>query len=104
MHGHKMSIVRPGTLTTDGSSVLDQVSLLHQNFDYPCVCNLSFFQKRGSEPPELERRRPKKRADYDVDLEHIPPASASSSASFTADYDFAEPTTSSQGKLGLFFW
>lgn len=76
MHGHKMSIVRPGALTSDGTSVLDQ--------------------KRGSEPPELERRRPKKRADYDVDLEHIP-APTSSSASVVADYDFVEPMTPSQG-------
>lgn len=78
MHGHKMSIVRPGTLTSDGTSVLDQ--------------------KRGSEPPDLERRRPKKRADYDVDLEHVPPP-ASSSASVTADFDY-EPVTFSQGPSG----
>jgi len=82
MHGHKMSIVRPGTLTSDGSGVLDQ--------------------KRGTEPPPQERGRPKRRADYDVDLEHVPPAtaaagSAASPAAIATEFEFIEPMTPATG-------
>jgi len=58
MHGHKMSIVRPGTLTTDGSGVLDQ-------------------KRDRNLPPSNESSRKKKRAEYDIDLEHPPPTGLS---------------------------
>jgi len=84
MHGHKMSIVRPGQLTKDGSGVLDQ--------------------NRGSEPPPQERGRPKRRADYDVDLEHVPPMAASTSSAASPalanEFDFIEPMTPATGSVG----